>query len=717
MNGEEYSSALERFRAFLRTEPVIPILSRNLSFLPDGGRLVETIELNDGLRCYTEGKKVVIGGAEALLRDAFEPGHWLAAMRAMLAHEVQHANSSDRQVLDALRTWYGGALGDGGVPFRVGSVLGQKVLNILEDGRINNLVCQRFPGYVPLMRFTAYANCAWLAERGRDSDGAKNELTDFLTGMERYALTGEDTGFGPQTEARETIRRCIDRAVLAQTAEACADECRTLLTACAPYLAEICGRIVDLDTFVEQLSLTLQDYPYSALERAEQTGDGTDSGSRKKSDRPGDDGRDTADDDVEEPELEKGDSDSPGSSDNSERLFAENGSLTSQEAKPKNSAGGTGREDRGESDSDGSSENHGQTGSGRHMQNARQSASQTAREQGPKRIAEVLGAGYGKTESPPLTREEIDAMLERARADLDRERAHQKASRVEPARKTTFSFKDAGVLKSNYADVTFSERCVSPEGRQLPPSYLEKARRMNRRLDRILREQRARTAGQRTGTLSMKSLWKVAVNDPDVFQRKTPPRQVETVFYLLLDRSGSMGMGFGNGNSKLFTALVTAAVLEEALKNIAYTKIVAFDGDYDFVEHTVIKDFNQKEIGNRCYDAMDQISAGNGNKDGYSIRVAAMELEKRTEKRKILVVLSDGLPSAYRKEAEAISDVRTAVHDARQRGVIVIPMLFGATDSEEILAGYKQMYEHGILTASTESILDEFEKLLYTMIR
>lgn len=62
---------------------------------------------------------------------------------------------------------------------------------------------------------------------------------------------------------------------------------------------------------------------------------------------------------------------------------------------------------------------------------------------------------------------------------------------------------------------------------------------------------------------------------------------------------------------------------------------------------------------------MGQIAAGNGNKDGYSIRAAALDLAKRTERRKILMVLSDGLPSGYFSEAEAIDDVRTAVQAAR----------------------------------------------------
>ena len=161
-----------------------------------------------------------------------------------------------------------------------------------------------------------------------------------------------------------------------------------------------------------------------------------------------------------------------------------------------------------------------------------------------------------------------------------------------------------------------------------------------------------------------------------------------------------MGAGIGDGNSKLFTALATAAVLEEALKGIAYTKIVAFDGGTNAVEHCVIKDFDQKEIGSRCIDAMGQIAAGNGNKDGYSIRAAALDLAKRTERRK----------------AEAIDDVRTAVQAARRRGLLVIPIIYTARTDENVDA-YRRMYEKSILFADSVGMLGEFERLLMKLVR
>lgn len=724
MMDTEWNRSLDRFKTFLNMEPVIPVLSRNLTFLLDQNRVVDSVEVNDGLRCYTDGRRVVISGADYLMQAEYDRRHWIAAMRIFLAHEVQHDNSSDRRVLEELRKWYGIYLHDHfGLELRVGTVLGQKLLNALEDGRVNNIVCQRFPGYVSMMRFTNFARRDAMGKAEGLAEDERGELRNFLSDIESYALTGlglpgiETFREGCFAAESEKLYSFIDTAVLVETAAECADICRELLQECAAYFAKLCGGISELDAFLDEVSLSLEEYQYSEDDRKGQHGDGTDSGARqkRKSDIEGDKSGDSGDD--EEPTGEKADDGSPGSGNNEVRQGDESGSLTGEEAKPKNSAGNNGREDRGESLSDGRSSNHGETGSGAGMNNSQDAASAKAAQEGPQSIREVLGAGFSDQKSPALTATEIDAMLEAASGSLDREAAHQKGNRVEAGDKTPFSVQDVSTLKSLYQNVSFSERPIVPKNKQLPPDYLEEAKRLHRKLDRILREQRVRVASQRKGELSRKALWKAEVNDPDIFQRKAPPSKCESVFYLLVDRSGSMGMEYGNGSSKLFTALLTAAVIEEALKGIAYTKVVAFDGGNDIVEHIVIKDFSQKEVGNRCFDALDQVSAGNGNKDGYSIRVAAMDLEKRSEKRKILIVLSDGLPSAYSKESEAIGDVRTAVQDARRKGVIVIPIMYGVIDEAESFAVYQQMYEKGIISTSAENILSEFEKLLFRLIR
>jgi len=716
MGDAEFDRGLARFRAFLNTEPVVPLLSRNLLFLLDRSRLVETVEVNDGLRCKTEDRRVVVSAAPFLLRDGFDRRHWVAALRVFLAHEVQHDNSSDRLVLLAFCRSCGALLHETyGLADRAGEIAGHRILNILEDARVDNLVCQRFPGYVPMLRFTNYAR---FAESGAADGG---ELGAFFKELACYARTGAflSAGTEERTAARAELQKhlaLIDAAVLAQTAGDCAELGRAFFAACAPYLARLCRALPDLHAFLNDLSGTLEDYRFSDTDRAEQRGDGTDAGARKPKKAGEKDGRTGESEDAEEPDLEKGDSGSPGSGDNETRRGDESGSLSGEEVKPKATAGSNGREDRGESLSDGRSNNHGETGRGNGMHNAEDAASEKAREEGPQSIREVLGARFSEQHGTALTDAEIDAMLETAAADLDRERENEKRRRVETGERTPLAVREVNALSALYPNVTFEEKFIEPGTRRLPPEQLQEAKRLHQKLDRILKEQRVRTASQRRGTLSQKALWKAMVNDPDVFERKSPPSKCESVFYLLIDRSGSMGMGYGNGNSKLFTALLTAAVLEEALKGVAFTKIVAFDGGNETVEHVVIKDFSQKEVGSRCCDALDQLAAGNGNKDGYSIRVAAADLAKRSEKRKLLVVLSDGLPSAYSGEAAAIGDVRSAVQDARRKGVAVIPIMYGVTDSEESFASYRQMYEKGIICTSPGNILNEFEKLLFRLL-
>ena len=456
------------------------------------------------------------------------------------------------------------------------------------------------------------------------------------------------------------------------------------------------------------------DYAFSEADRAEAFGDGCDSRLRLHSEEQ-DAAHSGPSADGEDADLDKGDSAAGGSGDNAERHGDMSGSLASQEVKPSGSAGTNGREDRGRSSSVGRSGNHGQSGATATTSDT-VSAAQKAASGGPESLREVLGTGWGAHRGFALSAAETDAMLTTAAQALTRERALEQQLHVATPRAARLDAGERQGLADRYAGLTFTETYITPGSGRLPPAFAERAKALHHRLDKLLRQQRERSASQRTGALSQRELWKIPLDAKDVFRRKAPPSKRETAFYLLIDRSGSMGAGIGDGTSKLFTALATAAVLEEALKGIAYTKIVAFDGGTNAVEHCVIKDFGQKEIGSRCIDAMGQIAAGNGNKDGYSIRAAALDLAKRTERRKILMVLSDGLPSGYFSEAEAIDDVRTAVQAARRRGLLVIPIIYTARTDENVDA-YRRMYEKSMIFADSVGMLGEFERLLMKLVR
>ena len=690
-----FDAALARYRAFLAHDPITPLLRRSLALLVPGNIRVDTVTADDSLRCTTDGTAVTVGGAEYLLRADFDARHWTAALRVLLAREIQHDSSSDRDVCAAFAA-------DAGAYFHAhyalapetGALLGHRILNILEQSRTDNILCRRFPGYLPLLRFVCYAQL--------EAAAPGSALEALLDELEAFALTGIPC----RTPALQSVCAQVEAAILASSAAACAQHCRQTLTALAPELARLCSN-ADADALA-RIAAQLVDYAFSEADRAEAFGDGCDSRLRLRSEAQ-DAARQGPSADGEDADLDKGDSAAGGSGDNSERYGDMSGSLASQEVKPSGSAGTNGREDRGRSSSVGRSGNHGQSGASATTSDG-VSAAQKAASGGPESLREVLGTGWGAHRGFALSAAETDAMLAAAAQALEQQLhvAGPCAARLDAGERQG--------LAERYAGLTFTETYITPGGGRLPPAFAERAKALHHRLDKLLRQQRERSASQRTGALSQRELWKIPLDAKDVFRRKAPPSKRETAFYLLIDRSGSMGAGIGGGNSKLFTALATAAVLEEALKGIAYTKIVAFDGGTNAVEHCVIKDFDQKEIGSRCMDAMTQIAAGNGNKDGYSIRAAALDLAKRTERRKILMVLSDGLPSGYFSEAEAIDDVRTAVQAARRRGLLVIPIIYTARTDENVDA-YRRMYEKSMIFADSVGMLGEFERLLMKLVR
>ena len=153
-----FDAALARYRAFLAHDPITPLLRRSLALLVPGNIRVDTVTADDSLRCTTDGTAVTVGGAEYLLRADFDARHWTAALRVLLAREIQHDSSSDRDVCAAFAA-------DAGAYFyahyalatETGALLGHRILNILEQARTDNILCRRFPGYLPLLRFVCYA--------------------------------------------------------------------------------------------------------------------------------------------------------------------------------------------------------------------------------------------------------------------------------------------------------------------------------------------------------------------------------------------------------------------------------------------------------------------------------------------------------------------------------------------------------------------------------
>lgn len=243
-----------------------------------------------------------------------------------------------------------------------------------------------------------------------------------------------------------------------------------------------------------------------------------------------------------------------------------------------------------------------------------------------------------------------------------------------------------------------------PANERMPFELKGQANVLKRKVEKIFHNmQKPILRGRRTGQLDAAMAYKLAMNQMDCFMKKGEVSEFDGCAYFLADNSGSMQ---GNRQENCCKAL---AKIEHAFQDVMPLKIVAFNADDCYsVRHQVLKNWSEKVSSNGSYNFLTHCYANGGNKDGYSIRVATEELLHRPERKKILIVLSDGLPSAYEKN-DGKKDVNDAVRKARKAGISVISIFFG-DDSERSV--FVKMYEKNCIITEPEGIDAELVRLM-----
>jgi hypothetical protein len=180
----------------------------------------------------------------------------------------------------------------------------------------------------------------------------------------------------------------------------------------------------------------------------------------------------------------------------------------------------------------------------------------------------------------------------------------------------------------------------------------------------------------RKGTLHPGSLWKLRVADPRVFQKIHQPSTIPDVaIYMLLDCSGSMCSCDDNNKARYKHACEATNLLVGVCKELNIPcAVTGFVDKEEHVVHFPAMKFNGK--------GSNHITITGCNRDGFSIRIAAGEISVRPEKKKIIIVISDGLPNYYhhsgyctRKECKA--DTALAVRQTIKKGIGVIGIHIG----------------------------------------
>lgn len=267
-------------------------------------------------------------------------------------------------------------------------------------------------------------------------------------------------------------------------------------------------------------------------------------------------------------------------------------------------------------------------------------------------------------------------------------------------------------LKEDYGNVVFKEYTKQYEVKLPMPSDLQlRANEFEKEIEEILQNKAKTIYNQRSGKLDSGSIYKLFMGELDIFTEEQTPHEFDGCCYLLQDNSGSMGYG---SCSKREYACEANAVVEQGFEKLMPLKIVAFDASgSNFVNHEIIKDFDEIQPMNCSYNFLMQGRGGCGNKDGYDIRIATQELLSRSEKQKLLIVLSDGTPSASNMSYKSgVADVTDAVAEAKEQGIKVVGIYFADNLCDKEVDSYKKMYGDEIIATTPDRIEQELIKLL-----
>lgn len=152
---------------------------------------------------------------------------------------------------------------------------------------------------------------------------------------------------------------------------------------------------------------------------------------------------------------------------------------------------------------------------------------------------------------------------------------------------------------------------------------------------------------------------------------------------LLLDGSGSMNGG------RDFQVTKVAILLAEFCKEVGIPVSVYW---HSCNYHTgTVNIFQQKEFTDTGIEGICVHDCYGSNRDGQAIRFAARNLAKRSEQHKILLLLSDGQPSAYRSNEEASEDIAYSLNFCKRKKIDFIAGAF-ADDKDALKELYGEKY-------------------------
>lgn len=577
------------------------------------------LDINE-TECFTDGKRIIIG----MLNEFNDLGEAeiFALIKALVGHEASHIKWSNFNDLKEFNKQI--------IKLGYNSNLAVSLANILEDGRIERLLCNYLKGYG---KYIQYLNLILIYNDGNIDDN------DFLTNIFNTVLFLSKLGMYPDNfeelfnkEEKDFITRELEPRILKAVSSSCHKDV--------------------FDATIDILDIISKEFPNIDLKNIQ---DNTLETLVRKNINPG---YNTSEGQEEQLLSEEISQNNINSQDNTSKGFKMDLNACENDMKTTNTNNNECKKNTINNDENSLND--------KKSLNIEDTLSEL-KEKITKEFKEILNS--------------IDSHDKKFRNNADNNDDYFKNIDLTNINNNyNKDFLKEKDFKYEYADAPFTS---------YPAELLSDIKILEKQFKKILNNDNNLAIKQKRGKIDSSSLWKInTIYDNNIFVKKNLNEKSNYAVYILIDLSGSM-----DTKLKYKEAIKTAIKIEGSLMNLEGVEVKTVGFDYiNRSRLRIFKDFNEKK--SRTAYALNNSFVGYSNRDGFAIRVALEDLRKHNAKNKLLVVISDGRPAWDGESTQdAMTDVKNAVHQGRKENLIMSVLINEGNILDYIKDAFYYMYE------------------------
>lgn len=694
--------SLEEIKAFFSRESMYRVMKGTLSFLLSGRDIEFILMIGGG--SYTDSIKLVIGLPKQMFGATYEEMY--TVIIALLGHESQHVLSSNFKAFEIYNKEETEKLVKEGMSRRFASHFVHAIGNIIEDGRIEIILVNRLPGYIPKIQFLNmyFWNLNEMTKETNELHALTSTILSLATlGIYPKGYKKVFTGTKLDVEINK-IKPLIEAGIKARKCEDGLNICRKIIAILKPYLFELYEEVRNEEKMMEQIMEFLKDLidDFHNSEEIELNENQTHSSHIQIPDVNNEKNNDKSNNSEGSAQGSSSENESGSGKEN----FSGTGDSQANEKEGTEKS----KEGKGKKESSNTDSNNGEVDSknDREEGNDSNKSKETNKDLGTEPTELSGGVGTSMVEIDALTEDFISEKMEEI-ADGLFDEARDKFKEAAMEEKKNPVIKDSPALteeeklemEERYKGYAFTEHPNDfPLIHTLPPEIKTPAKRFRKDIEKIFQNKsRLNAHGQHKGVLNVEDLYRVGLGEYNIFTVEGNKSPSDYVVYVLQDGSGSMR------GEKEVSSSYALSIIEEGLRDIVPFKITTY-ATWSGVEHYIVRNWNDKSKKNYAFNFLHHRSARGANEDGYTISVATRELMKRPEKDKILIILSDGLPPS-------IEDTKEAIKEARSKRIHVVGIMFGSEQFRKTnFPQYKEMYQKNIIATSPKNIPNKLTTVL-----